>query len=99
MTDAPVQLATAASPPTLKALIIDDFYARPTSAELRDYTNTLRQFITDDPDSGLKAWLDQNFGLSGDHKLTGYFDPLLDNGATIQRFWAMRDESPVGNKL
>ena len=103
MTEGPTQtpVAAPAPPPARpkKALVIDDYYARPTSAELSSYIPTLRQFITDNPASGVKEWFDSTFGLSGDHKRGDYFDPLLNDGASIRRFWAMRDESPVGVRL
>lgn len=86
-------------PPAKKALVIDDYYARPTPAEVRGYTNTLRQFITDNGDSGVKEWLDTSFGLSGDHKKGDYFDAVLDSPVSVQRFWQMRDHSPIGDRL
>lgn len=101
MTETQTAEAATAAPPTpaRKALVIDDYYARPTSAEVRGYTNTLRQFITDNPKSGVKEWLDTNFGLSGDHKRGDYFDPVLDSPASVQSFWRMRDQSPIGERL
>lgn len=83
----------------LKAVVIDDYYARPNSGELRRYINTLRQFITDNLDSGTKQWFDQEFGLSGDHRQADYFDLLLAQEDQVRRFWGKRDDSPVGTRL
>ena len=98
-TSSAAESGSATPPPRMKALVIDDLYARPTSGELRNYTTALRQFLTDNPESGVKEWLDATFGLTGSHKRGDYFDSVLENPASIRRFWTMRDQSPVGERL
>lgn len=75
-----------------KAIIIDDAYARPTSADIQRCVSTLRAFLTDDGKT--KAWFDKEFGLSGDHKRRNYFDPLINDAEKIRHLWEKRNKSP-----
>lgn len=50
-------------PAALKAIVIDDAYALPTPATLRQYLKPLRTFLMRNP--GSKTWFDATFGLTG----------------------------------
>ena len=77
-----------------RAIIIDDDYARPTRADIQEYLEPLRSFITDNIST--KAWFDEQFGLSGDHTNGDYFDVLLSDPLQLAKFWRIRDECPLG---
>ena len=81
------------------AVIIDDYYARPSGDELRPYVVALRQVIIDNAGTGIKAWFDTQFGLSGDHRGADYFEILLSSPDRVLKFWSLRDASPAGALL
>ena len=77
----------------MKAILIDDAYTRPTPAQLREYIPALRAYLTDHPP--VKAWIDGEFRLTGNHMGGEYFDSLLQSNGEVRRFWDLRDASPA----
>ncbi|MFA4467550.1 hypothetical protein P2B00_04525 [Xanthomonas perforans] len=84
-------------PAALKAIVIDDAYALPTPATLRQYLKPLRTFLMRNP--GSKTWFDATFGLTGKANVPAYFDPLLGSAEKRKLFWDKREKCPDPNYL
>jgi len=84
-------------PAAPKAIVIDDAYALPTSATLRQHLKPLRSFLT--RNAAAKTWFDATIGLTGKANVASYFDPLLESVEKQKRFWDERENCPEPDYL
>jgi hypothetical protein len=81
----------------MKAVVIDDAYARPTAADLNRSLPSLRRFLNAVPEA--KQWFDANFGLTGSSRSRTYFEPLLQNPQALIDLWMRRESCPEAQRL
>lgn len=80
-----------------KALFIDDAFARPTVAQFQPYVGALRRLLSDNGNA--KDWMEKEYGLSGNHGVRSYFNPLTSNPDEVLRFWHGRNSSPYAEEF